>query len=256
MKDIDTIPVDELQRTLGFAAAIDFPDHFRRRPLRQWVMEADDVILRYMFRHFRPCRHLEFGTWRGDGVLRCVEECDASVWTINILGGETMPNGDWGYGERVAENQPRDTWSEHQVTSGGTWLRTDAYGQIGRRYLDAGFGTRVCQIYADSREWDIRAYPAGFFDTVFIDGSHFADVVANDTRKAIRLVRGGGLVIWHDFCPIEEVTAACQSTRDVVSFISSRLPALTRCFDRLFWVNPSWLLVGIRSNAASEPSEL
>ena len=87
------------------------------------------------------------------------------------------------------------------------------YGLIGSKYLDAGWGKRVCQIYADSREWDTRAYPAGFFDTAFIDGGHAADIVANDTRRAIQLVRPGGLVVWHDFCPLDEVDAVMRAAR-------------------------------------------
>jgi len=247
VNEIETIPVDELHRALGVAHPIDFPRRWRVQPLAQWKMEADDVILRYVFRNLRPSRHLEFGTWRGDGVVRCVEECDATVWTINVLAGETRPNGDWAYGELIDEETPPAIWTERLVTNGGLWMRTDSYGQIGRVYLEAGWGGRVCQIYADSREWDTRAYPDGFFDTAFIDGSHVADVVENDTRKTLRLVRGGGLVVWHDFCPLDEVTRVCESTRDVVSFIRGHLGELRPHFSKLFWVDPSWLLVGIRS---------
>ena len=249
MTGTDIVSVDDIQRELGFLEPIEFAADWRRRPLREWHIEADDAILRYVFRNLRPCRHLEFGTWRGDGVVRCVEECDASVWTINVLTGETRPNGDWAYGELVEEGTAPAPWSEQLLTDGGVWMRTDSYGQIGRQYLDAGWGKRVCQIYADSREWDTRAYPDGFFETAFIDGSHIADVVENDTRKAIRLVRSGGLVIWHDFCPLEEVTRACESTRDVVSYIRAHLGELRPHFTKLFWVDPSWLLFGIRATS-------
>jgi hypothetical protein len=249
VKDIETVSVDELQRTLGFNDAIDFSEQWRVQPLSSWKMAADDVILRYVFRNLRPCRHLEFGTWRGDGVVRCVEECDATVWTINVLTGETRPNGDWAYGELVEEGRAPAPGSEQLLTNGGLWMRTDSYAQIGRQYLDAGWGKRVCQIYADSREWDTRAYADGFFDTAFIDGSHIAAVVENDTRKAVRLVRNGGLVIWHDFCPLEEVTRACESTRDVVTYIRAHLPELRPHFTKLFWVDPSWLLFGIRATS-------
>jgi hypothetical protein len=247
VNDIETVPVDELQRTLGFNQPIDFPQQWRMQPLPNWKMAADDVILRYVFRNLRPCRHLEFGTWRGDGVVRCVEECDATVWTINVLTGEAGVNGDWAYGELVEEGRPQAPWTEQLVTNGGLWMRTDSYGQIGRVYLDAGWGKRVCQIYADSREWDTRAYPDGFFDTAFIDGSHVANVVENDTRKAIQLVRGGGLVIWHDFCPLDEVTRACSSTRDVVGYVQRDIGVLRPHFTKLFWVDPSWLLFGVRA---------
>jgi Methyltransferase domain len=249
MTGVDTVPVDEIRRELSFDEQISFASEWRTRPLREWVMDADDATLRYLFRNFRPRRHLEFGTWQGDGVLRCVEECDATVWTINVLEGEARPDGGWAYGElETAESDPPTPWSERLSTNDGVWARTDSYGQIGRKYLKAGWGKRVCQIYADSRDWDTRAYPDGFFDTAFIDGGHAADVVENDTRQAVRLVRAGGLVIWHDFCPLEEVTRQCESTRDVVGFITAHLEELRGSFTRLFWVEPSWLLFGIRSN--------
>ena len=245
---IETVPVEHLPLALGLTVPLDFPERWRHRPLAGWTMDADDYVLRYVFRHCRPARHLEFGTWLGDGVLRCVEECDATVWTINIPQGEAKPDGTWAYGDIDTEEWVAHTpWSERLVTADGVWVRTDSYGLIGRKYLEAGWGTRVCQIYADSRDWDTRAYPDGFFDTAFIDGSHTAEVVASDTRRAVRLVRPGGLVIWHDFCPLDEVTRACESTRDVVAFIASHIEELGQSFTRLFWVEPSWLLFGIRA---------
>jgi predicted O-methyltransferase YrrM len=247
MTGVDTVGVDDLGAALGFAVPIDFRDEWRRLALRHWVMDADDAILRYVFRNARPGRHLEFGTWLGEGVLRCVEECDAAVWTINLLEGETLPNGQWAYGTVFDEAAAVKTgWSETLQTSDGLWVRTDAYGRIGHKYLDAGWGNRVCQIYCDSRQWDARHYPRGFFDTVFVDGGHAYDVVASDTTHAIDLVKHGGLVMWHDFCPVADVTAACESTRDVVSFIASQGERLAGAFERLFWVEPSWLLFGIR----------
>jgi methyltransferase family protein len=245
--EIETVPVERFHEALEIAAPLAFPVQWRRLSLVHWSMAADDHVLRYVFRHVRPTRHLEFGTWKGDGVLRCVEECDATVWTINIPQGEVKPGGDWAYSEKESDEcQASATWTERMVTDKGVWIRTDSYGMIGRKYLDAGCGHRVCQIYADSRAWDTRGYPDHFFDTAFIDGGHAADIVASDTRNALRLVRPGGLVIWHDFCPLDEVTSACASTRDVVKYITENRYALFPHFDRLFWVEPSWLLVGIR----------
>jgi predicted O-methyltransferase YrrM len=247
MKPVDTIPVDDVHGVFGWNDAIDFPGKYRTLPLAGWEMAADDVILRYVFRNLRPGRHLEFGTWLGDGVLRCVEECDATVWTINLPEGESAENGGWIYSAR-AEDAPMAgvQSSETIVTDAGIWVRTDAHGLIGRKYLNAGWGSRVCQIYADTRTWDTRHYPRGFFDSAFIDGGHAYDIVANDTRLAIELVRPGGLVMWHDFCPLPEVTSTCGSTREVVGFISANHEQLAPSFEKLFWVQPSWLLFGIR----------
>ncbi len=39
----------------------------------------------------------------------------------------------------------------------------------------------------------------GACDLVFVDGSHALSYVLSDSRKALRLVRPGGLVLWHDY---------------------------------------------------------
>jgi hypothetical protein len=248
MIDIQTVPVDQLHQSLGFSEPLRMPEQWRRQSLVAWNSTADDYVMRHVFRHFRPMRHLEFGTWLGDGVLRCVEECEASVWTINLLAGETKPDGQWAYGEMESDQfAGAGGWSQRERTHHAVWVRTDAYGLIGKKYLDAGWGKRVCQIYADSREWDTRAYPDGFFDTAFIDGGHTADVVESDTRQALRLVRAGGLVMWHDFCPKDDVMRANESTRDVVEYIVAHREELGEHLSKLFWVEPSWLLFGVRA---------
>jgi len=45
------------------------------------------------------------------------------------------------------------------------------------------------------------------------------------------------------------VTASCSSTQGVVGYINGHFDQLSPHFDRLFWVNPSWLLVGVRGDA-------
>jgi hypothetical protein len=245
---IETVPVEALHRTLGVSEPLQFPPRWRDHPLDDWSMEPDGVVMRYIFRNVRPLRHLEFGTWMGDGVLRCVEECDATVWTLNLLEGESKPDGTWAYGALHTDNDgPPVPWSERLMTDGGLWVRTDAYGSIGHKYRAAGWGKRVCQIYCDSREWDTRAYPDAFFDTAFIDGGHGKDIIESDSARVRRLVRRGGLVIWHDFCPDTEVNVNCASTAGMNAFVAEQREQLARDFRKLFWIDPSWLLVGIRA---------
>jgi len=244
---VETLPIGELHRALGFDDPVVLSPAWRRTPLTEWKMVADGHILRHIFRSVRPMRHLEFGTWLGDGVLRCVEECDATVWTVNLLEGEARPGGGWAYGERARpEWDTARSWSQREGPPENVGVRTDAYGMIGIHYLQAGWGKRVCQIYADSRAWDTRAYPDGFFDMALVDGGHTAAVVESDTRNALRLVKSGGIVMWHDFCPREEVMRGCESTRDVHQVIMSHLDELALSLERLMWIDPSWLLIGIR----------
>ncbi|HEU0078646.1 MAG TPA: class I SAM-dependent methyltransferase [Longimicrobiaceae bacterium] len=57
---------------------------------------------------------------------------------------------------------------------------------------------KVEQLFADSKQLDVEPY-AGSFDLVFVDGSHAYSYVKSDTEKALRMVRPGGVVLWHDY---------------------------------------------------------
>lgn len=248
---IEHVPVDALHERLPVSGTECALQPNRSKPLTEWVMEEDDApILREIYRLVQPHRHLEFGTWRGAGTVLCLENSPATVWTINCPDGETTPDGRWAYDAWLDDvGAPNDHLVTRIARNGRTVVRTDARGMIGTEYLSRNLGHRVCQIFADSREWDDHAYPDGFFDSVLIDGGHDQDVVENDTRKALRLVRSGGIILWHDFCPHEEVHQECPATRGVFHAIVAMQTELTRELRTLFWVDPSWVLVGVKPYA-------
>jgi len=215
-------------------------------------MEEDDApIFQFLYQAHQPRRHLEFGTWQGWGTSLCLRSCSASVWTINLPEGESRSDGTWAYGERVGNTRklPGDVvvanFGEDELGP-RTYHRTDARGYIGHIYREKGFGNRVCQIYCDSREWDHSNYPADFFDSVLIDGGHQPEVVVSDTRKALQVLHPGGLMMWHDFCPHPEIRSQFESVKGVTLAIESILCELQPRFSRLCWINPSWILVGIK----------
>jgi predicted O-methyltransferase YrrM len=222
------------------------------KPLNEWKMEDDDApIFRYLYQAHRPARHLEFGTWQGWGTVLCLESCAATVWTINLQEGETRADGSWAYGERVVDGgqAPRDivtaNYGEDEIGP-RTYHRTDAGGYIGRLYREKGLGRRVCQIYCDSREWDTSNYPSDFFDSALIDGGHQSEVVISDTRKALQVVRSGGLIMWHDFCPHPEIRSQFETVKGVTAGIELILPELRPQLNILCWIDPSWILVGVK----------
>jgi len=57
---------------------------------------------------------------------------------------------------------------------------------------------KVTQLLGDSRTFDFSAY-YNQIDLMFIDGDHSYNTVLNDGRKAIKCVKNGGFIIWHDF---------------------------------------------------------
>jgi predicted O-methyltransferase YrrM len=246
--EIPVLDVSELGTRLGSTLLPPAPS---KRQLNNWVMVRDDgPILRYLFEVHQSKRHLEFGTWQGWGTCLCLEATAATVWTINLPDGETKPDGSWAYGERV-DNAPAPpgavtvTFGDNQ-TGPIVYHRTDAGSYIGRLYREKELAHRVCQIFCDSRNWDTSAYPTAFFDSVFIDGGHQTDVVISDTRKALSVLRSGGMIIWHDFCPIKEICAQNSLVREVTGILEALLPEIGSLFSQLNWINPSMILFGIK----------
>jgi len=241
---VPTVSVKDLHTRLGYSMPIDYPPSSLSKLLKDWQMEIDDApIFRYIYRNFQPHRHLEFGTWQGTGVLYCLEECDATVWTINLPQGEMKENGTWAYSSSFEKSKRRLFFFKKDVSYG---YQTDSLGSIGRLYLEAGLGNRVCQIYCDSLEWDISNYPPGFFDSALIDGGHSEEVVASDTAKACHLVASGGIIMWHDFCEHAEVQNNCSSTTGVVNAIRVNWNWLSQQMKDIFWIDPSWILLAVK----------
>jgi FkbM family methyltransferase len=243
--EIAKVNVCDLHSALNFNRAIEYPLSSQNKPFSRWKMEIDDSpIFRYIYRNFKPMRHLEFGTWQGTGTCYCIEESDATVWTINTPFGETLPTGEIAYAHPPQELIDLQNWAKKTGLPEQKSYRTDCIGFIGRHYLDKGYGARVCQIYCDSREWDISNYPDGFFDTVLIDGGHQEDIVISDTMKAMELVRSGGIIMWHDFCP--EALDLFEACRGVDQAVKKLRNSLISQMKTLFWIYPSFILCGIK----------
>jgi len=81
-------------------------------------------------------------------------------------------------------------------------------------------------IRQDSALFDPAPY-AGSIDFIFIDAAHTADYVANDSEKAWKMLRPGGIMAWHDCRPL---------TPDVVKYLRNcrfnptRIPGTTLAF--------------------------
>jgi len=220
-------------------------------PLTDWNMARDDgPILAKIIRWVAPRRHLEFGTWKGFGACLVMENSPATVWTINLWEGELHPGGGAAYSETLP--QKRKGFLEKilgkRSTSDAAVIQTDAKERIGIMIHEKKLGHRVNHVFCDSKKWDSTAYPEGFFDTIFIDGGHQADVVASDTRKALPLLREGGVVLWHDFCLDQDVRKKFPHVNTVIAGVEAAAEEIKKQHISLYWINPSWLLCGIKGN--------
>src|SRR5262249_1221142 len=152
--------------------------------------------LAYIYRNLQPNRHLEFGTWEGFGVVLCAENCAAEIWTLNLPEGERTTEGEPAYSRAVTA---KDRLLAGAELGESPTVQTDSGPWIGWRYRAAGYDSRVHQILYDSTAWDSSTFADGFFDSILIDGGHASNVVASDTNISLRLLRPGGLLLWHDF---------------------------------------------------------
>jgi predicted O-methyltransferase YrrM len=68
------------------------------------------------------------------------------------------------------------------------------------RYLYTGTDveSRITQLYGDSKAFDDGPHRRQY-DVIFVDGSHALSYIYNDTEKALRMVKPGGVILWHDY---------------------------------------------------------
>jgi len=57
---------------------------------------------------------------------------------------------------------------------------------------------RIDQRFGDSKSFDESPF-VGWADLVFVDGAHAESYVRSDSAKALRIVKPGGLILWHDY---------------------------------------------------------
>jgi len=83
--------------------------------------------------------------------------------------------------------------------------------QPGRRFLDSSepAAKKITQLLGDSAtfDWSDHFGKAGM---VFVDGSHAYDYAKIDTASAMKLIRPGGTIVWHDYGVWEGVTKALE----------------------------------------------
>ncbi len=75
------------------------------------------------------------------------------------------------------------------------------------------YAARIRQVFGDSARYDWSPH-LGRCGLVFVDGSHAYDYVRADSETALRLVRPGGTVVWHDYSVWPGVTRALDELED------------------------------------------
>jgi hypothetical protein len=165
----------------------------------------EEVYLSAAVQSLQPMRIFEFGTWNGNTTRQLAESApdDAKVFTLDL---------------------PDSAFEASQSAEPST--------RIGERYKDSPARLKIEQIRANSLSFDFSPYFSSI-DFVFVDAGHDYRCVLNDTEIALKMVRPGGAIFWHDFEPINvglihavrEATAGLPLRRlDGTTFAVLRIP--------------------------------
>jgi hypothetical protein len=125
----------------------------------------------------------EFGTCTGK---------TAYLWARNML-----PEGKVG----TITLAPEQTLNYAGATGDGEYIANVARREsVFTQFLYSGTDVehKVVQYFGDSKAFDETPY-LGKCDVVFVDGSHAYSYVMSDSEKALRMVKPGGIVLWHDY---------------------------------------------------------
>lgn len=134
----------------------------------------------------------------------------ASVFEIGTFNGRTTINLAGNLSEDTTVytlDLPKDAVSRTSLPLDDAdiqFIVKDKVGDLFDRFSASG---QIVQLLGDSGTFDFTPY-YGAMDLVFVDGSHSYQYVLSDTRNALRMVRSGGIIVWHDYGAWHGVTRA------------------------------------------------
>lgn len=145
----------------------------------------DTVFFSQFLARLRPLRVFEFGTNWGISTANIALNTpeDARIWTMDVCQEMFSPDA-------LAADRELQMILTREHTG---WF----YRQ------SAALHKKVEQVFADSRTFDMATMrePEGGFDLVLVDACHKYDFVLKDTENALKKLRPGGWILWHDYYP-------------------------------------------------------
>lgn len=123
------------------------------------------------------------------------------IFEIGTFNGKTAIN--FHSNNNVAEIYtmdipPNTNLKKTELEQKQNYKDVDELGYVGEEKLFEDDHPYIHQIWCDSAKFK----PGKFKDNVdmcFIDGSHSYEYAKNDTYLALRMVKNGGVIFWHDF---------------------------------------------------------
>lgn len=136
----------------------------------------------------KPRKVFEFGTFNGMCTLQMALNTPARtrIYTLDIPPELTA----------TLEGSEID---QHLARKAGAFRF-----QVGHYFKRSKHARKITQLWGDSATMDFSAYNRQM-DLVFVDASHSYPYVKSDTANAFRMLKPGGVILWHNymdvFCP-------------------------------------------------------
>ncbi|MCX6165963.1 MAG: class I SAM-dependent methyltransferase [Ignavibacteriae bacterium] len=132
-----------------------------------------------LVKQINPKSIFEFGTFIGVTTLQMAlnSEDETKIYTLNLSSkeDETM----YAIGDSDEE-------------------RNLPMLQPGDRFKNSKQSEKITQLYGDSAVFDYNPYENSI-DFILIDASHEYDYVKNDTINSFKMLKNGGMLVWHDY---------------------------------------------------------
>ena len=139
----------------------------------------ETAIIAALVKRYDPATVFEIGTFDGKTTVNIIANCNrgAKIYTLDLvrkqMNSTKLPLHKF---DKAYINKP----------------------VIGEAFLGTDHEKSIVQLTGDSATFDFAPY-YGKMDFVFVDGSHSYEYVLNDSRKAIKLLSGKGIILWHDY---------------------------------------------------------
>ena len=135
---------------------------------------------------------LEIGTYNGNTALNLAANsaADALVTTLDL---------------------PPDWNGQFELKVHPSHLNVTEKAEVGLQYKDTKYSKKIIQLFSDSAKLDWSKLPIPF-DIVFIDGCHSYEYGKKDTQNAMRYLKSGSILIWHDYGFAKDVSKVVDET--------------------------------------------
>lgn len=153
------------------------------------ITVAEAAALAAIVRSYVPKKILEIGTFDGNTALLFATNLDEAGKVVTI---DLPPDFD--------PRKDQTTLKHAEVK-----VNVTPRAFVARQYRESAEIKKITQVYGDSASLDWNQF-GGPFELIFIDGCHKAVYVRSDTENAMSQLAQNGIIIWHDYGVIPDVT--------------------------------------------------